>query len=180
MCSTTVYVTVSTGLRCGAVDAEKRREERRRAARERVAQRREAGGDEAVERSMLEQRQQQAPPPTAEQAAGSAPARTRARRAPAPDTRASYKISSDAMAELQEQRDEAMAAGARQRAAIQGLVPFDPEEFEERLGSAEFERLERCSFGHCRKRPKWMAPARAEGTPRYTRGFCNEHVTPPE
>ena len=91
-----------------------------------------------------------------------------------------YRISSDAMAELQEQRDEELAAGARQRAAIQGLVPFDPVEFEERLGSAELERLDRCSFGHCRKRPKWMAPARSEGTPRYTRGFCHEHVTPPE
>ena len=129
---------------------------------------------------MLEQRQQQAPPPTAEQAAERSTAKIRTRRAPASDTRTSYRISSDAMAELQEQRDEQMAAGARQRAAIQGLVPFDAEEFEERLGSAELDRLERCSFGHCRKRPKWMAPARAEGTPRYTRAFCNEHVTPPE
>lgn len=129
---------------------------------------------------MLEQRQQQAPTKSPEEAAGAAASRPRTRRTPTPDTKVSYKISSDAMSELQEQRDEEMAAGARQRAAIQGLVPFDPEEFEERLGSAELDRLERCSFGHCRKRPKWMAPARSEGTPRFTRGFCNEHVTPPE
>lgn len=128
---------------------------------------------------MLDHRQQQTPTP--EQAAErGATTRSRTRRTPTPDASASYKISSDAMAEIQEQRDEAMAAGARQRAAIQGLVPFDAAEFEERLGSAELERLDRCSFGHCRKRPKWMAPARAEGTPRFTRGFCHEHVTPPE
>ncbi|MEO1063900.1 MAG: hypothetical protein AAFZ07_20975 [Actinomycetota bacterium] len=164
------------------MDAEKRREERRRAARERVAQRRESGGDAAVERSLLEQRQQQAPVRSLEESVERSPGttRSRSRRTPTPDTRHSYRISSDAMAELQEQRDEAMAAGARQRAAIQGLVPFDAEEFEQRLGSAELERLERCSFGHCRKKPKWMAPARAEGTPRFTRAFCNEHVTPPE
>lgn len=84
------------------------------------------------------------------------------------------------MLQLQEERDEAMAAGARQRAAIQGLVPFDPAEFEERLRSDELDRLDRCSFGQCRKRPKWMAPARAEGSPRFTRAFCHEHVTPPE
>lgn len=84
------------------------------------------------------------------------------------------------MAQLQEERDEALAAGARQRAAIQGLVPFDADDFEQRLGSDELGRLDHCSFGHCRKRPKWMAPARAEGSPRFTRAFCHEHVTPPE
>ena len=118
---------------------------------------------------------------SAEQAAERRSARpARSRRTTTADTRTSYRISSDAMAELQEQRDEQMAAGARQRAAIQGLVPFDAEEFEERLGSAELDRLDHCSFGQCRKRPKWMAPARTEGTPRYTRAFCHEHVTPPE
>ena len=130
---------------------------------------------------MLEQRRQQAPPTSPEQAAQRGTGTTsRTRRAPTPDTRASYRISSEAVAELQEQRDEELAAGARQRAAIQGLVAFDAAEFEQRLGSAELDRLDHCSFGHCRKRPKWMASARSEGTPRFTRAFCNEHVTPPE
>ncbi|MEM9711726.1 MAG: hypothetical protein AAGA17_05850 [Actinomycetota bacterium] len=163
------------------MDAEKRREERRRAARERVAQRREAGGDEAVERSLAEQRQQQAPA-SAEQAVerSATTTRQRTRRPASAATGISYRLSDDAMAALLEERDEQMAAGARQRAAIQGLVPFDPEEFEQRLGSADLWRLDRCSFGQCRKRPKWMAPARAEGTPRFMRAYCHEHVTPPE
>ncbi|MEM9032968.1 MAG: hypothetical protein AAGD18_00115 [Actinomycetota bacterium] len=161
------------------MDAEKRREERRRAARERVAQRRESGGDEAVAQAVQEAKRRQDPGSTPEQQAA-APRRPRAARRPAPDSKTTYRLSDDAMLQLLEERDESLAAGARQRAAIQGLVPFDAEEFELRLGSADLWRLDRCSFGSCRKRPKWMAPARAEGSPRFLRAFCNEHVTPPE
>lgn len=161
------------------MDADKRREQRRRAAQERVSQRRERGGDDAVAAATEEARRRQEPASTMRSAEAS-PRPKRPPRRPAADTQATYRLSEDAMAQLQEERDEAMAAGARQRAAIQGLVPFDAEEFEERLRSHELDRLDHCAFGHCRKRPKWMAPARAEDSPRFTRGFCHEHVTPPE
>lgn len=163
------------------MDVEKRREMRRQAARERVNRRLSEGGDAAVAELDAEYRSRQLTrEATAERGSDFGTRTTRRRRSSSSDA-VGRTMSAEELATFNEERDQALASSAREKAAIRGLVAFDEALFYDRLTDEDVADGvgAHCSFGKCAKRPKWMMPERAADQAGFTRVWCHEHVAPP-
>lgn len=159
------------------MDADKRREQRRLRARERVTRRLEEGGDAAVEELDAEYRARDLARLTKPEPESTFGRGRRSKRRTASDS-VGRTMTADELESWHEERDQALANSARQKAAIAGLVPYDREVYLERCGLPA-DTPDRCTFGQCPRRPKWMASERMEGTDTFFIAVCNEHVTRP-
>lgn len=143
-----------------------------------MAHRLESGGDDAVAQLEAEFRERELTrrsTPVGETSFGAA---RRSRRRPDPAS-VGRQLDAEELRAWHEERDAAIASSARQKAAIKGLVSFDAEVYEERLGRDDDIEIGRCTFAQCPRRAKWMAPERAADTDWYLLAVCNEHVSPP-